>query len=158
MSLTTFISTVGGAIGAVGGVLGIIGWWRTKSEEDRIFNQTTYNKHIKYTFNQCFENNNFPGTDGVNMYYLWITIENMREFQRLENKFKGMSVRSCYNDAFLYGNAIPFDQLLGFYWYNQNFDEPSETNSNLYEEKKIHVQRFKPFFRDFYLSVFENLD
>ncbi|MDP1801854.1 MAG: hypothetical protein Q8L81_10910 [Bacteroidota bacterium] len=158
MDTKNTVAIIGGIIGAIGGTLGIISWIKTYSKENRSFNQITYNKHIRYTYKQCFENSECPETDNVNLYFVWRVIENLKEFQRLENKFKGVTVKSDYNNAFIYSDVIKFDHSIGFNWALYDIEVNSKHSISDYEQNKIHIQRLKPFFKEFYLSVFENLD
>ena len=152
------IEIIGGIVGATGGTLGIISWIQTRTQSNRNFNQITYNNHLKYKYRLCFENSRCPETDNVNMYYLWNLIDNIRDFKRHENKFKGLKTSSTFNDVFLYGDVIKFDRWTALNWFNYNTEVNNDYTISDYNEKKIHIQRLKTFFREFYLSVFENVD
>lgn len=152
------IEIIGGIVGLIGGALGIISWIQTRKKSNRHFNQITYNNHLKYKYKLCFENSHCPETDNVNMYYVWNLIDNIREFKRHENKFKGFIASSSFNDTFLYADVIKFDHWTALNWFNYDTEVNNEHTISDYNEKKIHIQRLKPFFRDFYLSVFENVD
>jgi hypothetical protein len=145
-------------IGAIGGALGIISWLQTRTQSNRHFNQITYNNHLKYKYRLCFENLRCPETDNVNMYYMWNLIDNIRDFKRHENKFKGFKTNSNFNNVFLYADVIKFDRWTPLNWFNYDTEVNNEHTIRDYNEKKIHIHRLKSFFKDFYLSVFENVD
>jgi hypothetical protein len=152
------VEIVTGIIGAIGGALGIISWIQTRKDGNRNFNQITYNNHIKHKYSLCFENNKCPETDNVNMYYLWDLIDNIREFKKLNNKFKGLKTNVAFNNTFLYADVIIFDNYTALNWFNSDTEVNNEHTIEDYNQKKIHIQRLKPFFREFYLSVFENIN
>lgn len=101
---------------------------------------------------------NVPETDNINMYYLWDLIDNLREFRRCNNKFKGLKTSASFNDAFIYADVIVFKKFSLFNWFNGDTEVNNEYTIKDYNEKKIHIQRLKPFFHEFYMSVFENID
>jgi hypothetical protein len=152
------IEIIGGIIGAIGGTLGIISWIQTRTQSNRHFNQLTYTYHMKHKYKLCFENSRCPETENVNIYYLWNLIDCMREFKSHDNKFKGYKTNSAFNNAFMYANVIVFDRYTALNWYISDTEVNNEYTIADYNEKKVHIQRLKPFFRDFYWSVFENVD
>jgi hypothetical protein len=152
------IEIIGGIVGAIGGAFGVISWLQTHKQTNRHFNQITYNNHLKHKYKLCFENSRCPETDNVNMYYVWRLIDNIRDFKKHENKFKGFKTSSAFYDIFLYSDVIKFEHWTSWSWYNQDTEVNNVHAISDYNEKKIHIQRLKPFFRDFYLSVFENVD
>jgi hypothetical protein len=152
------IEIICGIVGIIGGALGIFSWIHTRKESKRHFNQLTYNNHLKHKYRLCFENVRCPETDNVNMYYLWDLIDNMKGFKRDDNKFKGYMANLNFNDAFLYAEGIAFHNFTALNWFNSDTEVNNEYTIQDYKEKQIHIQRLKPFFRDFYVSVFENID
>ncbi|MBL7922540.1 MAG: hypothetical protein JNJ40_19650 [Bacteroidia bacterium] len=152
------IEIIGGIVGTIGGTLGIVSWIQTRTQSHRYFNQITYSNHLKHKYKLCFENTRCPETDNVNMYYLWDLIDNIREFKKHENKFKGLKTSSCFNDVFIYSDVIKFDHWTPLNWFNYDTEVNNEHTINDYNEKKTHIERLKPFFKEFYISVFENID
>ena len=151
------VQNIFGVIGAIGGILGIISWIKTHKNGNRQFNQITYNNHIKHKYKICFENDKCLETDKVNIYYLSCLIKNIKEFKKVDNKFKGFNTKLAFNDAFLYAAVIVLRNFTGFNWFVNDIEFNNEKTIDYYEKNKIHIQRLKPFLKEFYILVFESL-
>ena len=156
VDINGIIGIGGGIIGTIGGTLGIFSWFSNSTEKNRTFNKELFEKEIKLTYAECFDNSHLVETDGVNFYKIVSLINLIAKFQEKENSFKGLRVKCNFKKISKPAKHIK-KNLNQFFGFNEAVQEPANGAgvTHHYETHKKEVIELKEKYAAFHKSIFE---
>lgn len=120
------------------------------------FNKDLFEKEIKLTYSDCFDNPLLTKTDQINFYKVVSLAHSINKFQEKENCFKGFRVKRNFKKACRPALNIKTN-LNQFFGFNEAVQEAADGEGVAahYLEHKKEVMELKQYFAEFHKSIFE---